>query len=410
MGAWRCCSATAYALSCAMCFALGAGVAGCGGDGTPGTRVVVTGAPAAPIAPGERIELRARALYADGSERDVTEVATWRSTDRGVATVDERGVLSAVAPGRAEASAAYEGAIGAVAVVVAALPAAYFFGDVEYAFEYEQDALGRVASYRIARRPDIDYGSEPWQDMRVGECRGDLRGTYACSSPTGGMRGEDGRVVAAGHGKYPLATATSYHYGTAGLVRIDTTWEGPGSHDSGRSSSNLAYDGQARLASVSSESAQFSLGGTVGRRTMARIAVDALGRLSRAEVTGETYCTPSSLCGGGGPIPPETIEWAYDARGYMIAAGTTAYDVDADGWLASRRETRSDSYGIVRLGGRVAEERFTQAEPDDYYLSRGAQRVRYEWGRLPSEPLFVPRALGGLQGADYFGVLSSHHR
>jgi hypothetical protein len=400
----------AYALTCAVFVALATLVAGCGSDRVSGTRVVVTGAPERPIAPGERIELRARALYVDGSEQDITAVATWLSSDRSVASVDERGVLSALAPGRAVVSAAYEGAVGSVDVVVAALPAAYFFEDVEYAFEYELDALGRVASYRIARRPDVAYGSEPWQEMRGGECRGDLRGTYACSSPTGSMRGEAGRVVATAHGKYPLATATSYRYGTAGLERIDTTWEGPGSHDSGKSSSDLAYDGRARLVSVSSDSAQYSLGGTVGRRTLARIAVDALGRLSRAEVTGASYCTPSSLCGGGGPIPPETIEWTYDARGSMIAAGTTVYEVDAEGWLAGRRETRSDSYGIVRLDGKVAEERFTQAEPHDYYLFRGAQRVRYEWGRLPSEPLFVPRALGGLQGADYFGVLSSHHR
>jgi hypothetical protein len=57
----------------------------------------------------------------------------------------------------------------------------------------------------------------------------------------------------------------------------------------------------------------------------------------------------------------------------------------------------------------VAEEQFTQAEPKAF-CPRGAQRVRYEWGRLPTEPTFVPRALTGLQGADYFGVISSHHR
>jgi hypothetical protein len=31
-------------------------------------------------------------------------------------------------------------------------------------------------------------------------------------------------------------------------------------------------------------------------------------------------------------------------------------------------------------------------------------------GRLPVEPLFVPRAITGRNGADYFGIISSHHR
>jgi hypothetical protein len=107
--------------------------------------------------------------------------------------------------------------------------------------------------------------------------------------------------------------------------------------------------------------------------------------------------------------------WTYDAQGFMSTAGTTTYVADADGWLLGR-STRIgpvvvvDDYAIVRSAGRVAEERFTQAEPRRFYLSRPPQRVRYEWGRLPAEPAFVPRAPTGLAGADFYGVISSHHR
>lgn len=96
------------------------------------------------------------------------------------------------------------------------------------------------------------------------------------------------------------------------------------------------------------------------------------------------------------------------------------YAVDPDGWLLTRSQRVemgdaitseiTDTFAIVRFGGRVAEEEFTQAEPSGFYGGRRQQRLRYEWGRLPTEPLFVPRALTGLQGADYFGIISSHHR
>jgi hypothetical protein len=200
----------------------------------------VTGAPAAPIAPGERAALSARALYGDGSEQDVTAVAIWRTTDAGVATVDTTGMLATVSPGRVDVSAKYQGAEGVVTLVVAALPAAYFFGDVEYAFDCVLDALGRVASYRMARRPDVDYGSEPWQDVRVGECRGDLCGAYDCTSPAARMQGESGRLVTLGSGAFPLPTTRTYRYESARLVRVDATWRGPGSHAGGTSRSVLA--------------------------------------------------------------------------------------------------------------------------------------------------------------------------
>jgi hypothetical protein len=106
-----------------------------------------------------------------------------------------------------------------------------------------------------------------------------------------------------------------------------------------------------------------------------------------------------------------TIDWTYDGIGFMTTAGPTTYSVDSAGYLVSRRlNGLVDTYAVIQSGRRIAEERFTQAEPRAFYRSRGPQRVRYEWGRLPTEPLFVPRALTGLNGADYFGIISSHHR
>jgi hypothetical protein len=103
-----------------------------------------------------------------------------------------------------------------------------------------------------------------------------------------------------------------------------------------------------------------------------------------------------------------------------LAKTSTIYTADADGWLSSRvvRDESTqpptetwDYYGIRRYGSNVAGESFTQAEPSSFYGPRRQQcSVRYEWGRLPTEPTFVPRALTGLNGADYFGIISSHHR
>jgi hypothetical protein len=107
-------------------------------------------------------------------------------------------------------------------------------------------------------------------------------------------------------------------------------------------------------------------------------------------------------------------------QGVVIGRSTVNYVVDPDGWLLARirrvetdgqvTSERTDTYGIVRFEGKVAEEAFTQAEPSAFYGSRRPQRIRYAWDRLPGEPLFVPRALTGLNGADYFGIISSHHR
>lgn len=399
-------------------------LAGCGGDGgsTGGPAAVsitISGAPNEPMSPGQSAQLSASATFTDGTTQDATALATWDTTDRNVVAVSVSGSITAAGPGRADVVATLGSARDSIPVTVIVLPAAYFLDGKEYAFEYQLDAKGRVASYRISRKPEIDYGGGLGQTSVVEECGGDLYATSACSRyGLVAMRGESGRLAYVSQAMLVFGSAT-YSYGSSGLAAIGGSWRGPGSHTGGSAATTLTYDGQGRLASVERDDGCWGDGGAFGIRSVARIAVDAQGRLAHADYAAETYGYPWNC-----NLPTETLvpagivgptDWTYDSRGYMISAGATTYIVDADGWLSRRREGVGasaiiDTYEIVRQGTRVVEESFTQAEPRAYYRTRAQQRVRYEWSRLPSEPLFVPRALTGLNGADYFGVISSHHR
>ena len=399
---------------------------GCGGDGGSASgpavvAIVITGVPAAPVYPGQSAQLTANATFADGTTRDVTDIATWSTTDPGVVAVSATGSMTAAGPGRADVSATFGGAGHSIAIAVVVLPTAYFLDGIEYAFDYELDAKGRVSSYRITRKPEVDYGGGLGQASTYGECQGDLYGTYDCRWWSANvMRGESGRVVLVSPlgGGVGGGTAT-YRYGSLGLLGIDSTWT-LGTHLNGGGMTSLMYDAQGRLTKVAREDNCRSDGGSRGIRSTASIAVDAQGRLAQADYASETFTLgyPSCTLREPGLLPAGVTGptvWVYDARGFMVSAGSTTYTVDEGGWLARRREgvgadARIDTYAIVRAGTRVVEESFTQAEPRAFYTTRGMQRVRYEWGRLPSEPLFVPRGLTGSTGADYFGVISSHHR
>ena len=334
----------------------------CGGEGAAPTPSTSSCSPARRVvrfAPGEVAQLTATERQRDGSVRDVTAIALWSTTDAGVATVTS-GRVTAVAPGRTEVSATLEGARAAVVVQVAPMPAAYVAGGVEYAFDYQLDALGRVSSYRIARRADVDYGTEPWQDITVKECRGDLHGTYECTSANRSMRGEGGRLlVASGLDGIGAGGGTAtYRYGPQGLASIALAWRGPGSHDSGSSDVALAYDGTGRLASVVERQAYASVGGLSGVTGTATVTVDATGRLARADIGCVPFgavpldCRTSPVTGPGASL---ATAWTYDAQGFMSSAGTTTYAVDADGWLLGRTTRVGtaavvDDYAIVRAG------------------------------------------------------------
>jgi hypothetical protein len=391
-------------------------LAACGGGGAPPApevvRITVAGMPSAPLAPMQTAQLTASAIYSDGAAQDVTSAATWDSTDRSVLTASPAGLVTATGPGKADVVAVFAGVRGAVTGEVVALPSAYLIGGLEYAFDYQLDAQGRVASYRISQREGVSYPNAPAIDYNLKECTGNLRGSYSCSginyNPTS-MTGEAGRLVA-----MRGFSSFTYVYGPTELLQFKREMLSGSIHQTASETLALTYDPLGRLSEVSKVcvSNYWGYGGRTEKT--ARIALDPQGRLLREDVT--TIVIPDPYTGETTSCPPDTVAWAYDPAGYMKTAGSTEYTAEAEGWLTSRRRvvganTVVDTYAITRFGGRVAEEQFTQAEPSAFYTARSdSQRVRYEWGRLPTEPLFVPRALTGLKGADYLGVISSHHR
>jgi hypothetical protein len=395
-------------------------LAACGGDGAPPVaevmRISLTGMPAAPLAPMQSAQLTARAIYSDGTVKDVTDAAAWSSTDPNVIEVSSTGEATATGPGTADVSAVYAAVRGAVTGEVVALPAAYVIDGLDYAFDYELDAQGRVDRYRISRRDGVSYPNHPTLDPNLKECTGSLRGSYSCASTSGySMTGDAGRLVAM-HGDdvaYSFPFSFTYVYGQPGLVQFKQKMDLVSAHWWGSVTATLAYDEAGGLSEVRTLCA-FAHEYESRMEKTARVRLDPQGRLMHEDVT--TIYIPNPYVPGPVPCPADTVAWTYDAAGFMKTAGSTEYTTDADGWLTSRRRVQGsntviDTYAVTRFRGRVAEEQFTQAEPRAFYTARSdSQRVRYDWGRLPVEPLFVPRALTGRSGADYLGIISSHHR
>jgi len=401
-------------------------VASCGGGGAPPApevvRITVAGMPGTPLAPMQTVQLSASATYSDGTDKDVTTVSTWGTSDRSVLTVTSAGGVNATGPGKAEVMAMYGGLKGTAGAEVVALPAAYFTDGVEYAFVYELDAQGRVDSYRISQREGVAYATP----AATWGCSASLRDDYACSRSGNYMSGEAGRLVRLGSFAFPQSTTYSYDGQRLTEVFSETQWA---SHTFSTAQTTLTYDGSGRLLQVDSRSAYVEVGGCLASASRGQITLDSHGRLSSEEGTPQ----PVAPCRDE-PGRPWTRQWIYSAAGFLeqtlqqvkneegvvIGRRTVNYVAEPEGWLLARIQRvetdgeitseTGDTYSIVRFEGRVAEEAFTQAEPSFFYGSRRPQRVRYEWGRLPTEPLFVPRALIGLNGSDYFGIISSHHR
>jgi len=405
-------------------------VASCGGGGAPSgpevVRITIAGMPGTPLAPMQTAQLTATATYSDGTLEDVSGAATWDSTNRDVVTVSSAGLATATGAGKAEVSAVFAGVRGAAAGDVVALPSAYLIDGLDYAFDYQLDTLGRVINYRISRRDGVSYPTDPWADPHPKQCTGNLRGSYSCSATTysgyyiWSMTGEAGRLVT-----IPIfctgCFSYTYVYGENGLVQFKKEGHTGTIHQTGPTTTmTLAYDAAGRPNDVQTSCyGRVSDGFGYRVEKTARITLDSLGRLLHEDVT--TVVIPFPALEWNTPDTSEctttdALDWTYDAIGYMKTAGSTEYTADADGWLTSRRrvsgaDTLVDTYAITRFGGRVAEEQFTQAEPSACYTERSdSQRVRYEWRRLPTEPLFVPRALTGKNGADYLGIISSHSR
>jgi uncharacterized protein YjdB len=87
---------------------------------------VITGITVNPTAysmePGDILNITATANYSDGSTSDVTTDATYRSSNRKVATVDSSGVVTGVGPGFASITVKYSGFTAYVNIEVVAVP------------------------------------------------------------------------------------------------------------------------------------------------------------------------------------------------------------------------------------------------------------------------------------------------
>ena len=308
-------------------------------------------------------------------------------------------------------------------------PAAAFIVDgLEYRFDYELDATGRVASYRIARRADVAYPTTASDDPNLRECTGSFAAAYRCTSNTGFMRGEDGRLVEVQY--LSERDSVAYEYGSAGLQSIVRRWTGPGSHTSSVSTETLLYDEGGRLKQIASERRTLTPACIVAS-SLGTVALDAAGRLAAIAWTRTAIPDPDPACSypAGGPADTtwsyaggylvRRVDSVYSFQGNLNLRTTVAYEVDSLGWLRTRTvqteapdtatTTTTDRYSFVTVDGRVAEESFTQAEPALFYRANAPQTVRYEVARRPVEPLFVPRALTGRAG-DYAGMVSSHQR
>ena len=389
---------------CAVAAFLGLVAACGGGDGGEPARTVTTVTVSSPTSTprqGDTVQLTAVARDQFGDVVPGT-TATWSTSDARIATVSASGLLLALTPGSVVTTATAGGVAGSVSLLVLGPPAAYFINGVEYAFDYQLDARGRVDNYRISQREGIVYPVGPAGDVNVRECTGSLSGSYRCDGWYDVyMTGEAGRLVTVGASFPGVGASTTYSYGQLGLAEIkEHSKLSP--QTSTDSTSTLSYNEAGRLSQVKTHTYKGQSGAPQNIDTTATIELDAQGRLLRAGIIACTFgfCSESSTA------------WTYDLAGFMSSAGTTTYTADADGWLVSlQKDATLDTYAIIRSGGRVVEEQFTQAYPKLFYVYGPApQRVRYQPGRLPIEPLFVPRALTGLNGADYFGIISSHHR
>ena len=401
-------------------------VAACGGGGTPSVpevvRITIAGVPSEPLVAPQTEQLGAIAAYSDGAERDVTTEATWQSADENVLTVSATGLISALRAGTADVIVVFCGVTNHVSFEVIVQPAAFFVGDVQRAFDYLLDEQRRVDRYGVAQ----------WN-----ECQGSLNAQYDCrwtapppdtpkqiDYPT--MGGEAGKLLWISRPGWQFNEYWTYFYGENGVVERSYEAEGGPVNPAGSLSvvTTLRYDTLGRLKEVMEVTIGCPFSECLNRVNESRIILDALGRLKHADHLGFDV---DPLTGARTPYSTGTTDWEYSPAGWMVLVvsrttsstsetlETVRYEVDADGWLLSRSRVYGvtqtvDTFQISRSDHGILEEQFTQAEPSAFYQTRASQRVRYEWGRLPTEPLFVPRALTGLNGADYFGIISSHLR
>jgi uncharacterized protein YjdB len=80
------------------------------------TSVTVSGVTS--LISGQTQQFTAKANFSDNSNSDVTNIATWSSSDSTIATVSATGFVTAVSTGTASISASYGGQTGSLTVSV----------------------------------------------------------------------------------------------------------------------------------------------------------------------------------------------------------------------------------------------------------------------------------------------------
>jgi hypothetical protein len=358
------------------------------------------------------VQLNALATLADGAVQDVTETATWTASDAGVLALSGIGLITAKGVGKGDVAAAVSGVTGRAIVQVVEFvqpSAAYFLNNVRYAFAYALDAQGRVDSYQITPLPDqIDSG---WG---IRSCEGSFAADYRCSMPY-----PPGVSLSGSSSGFVLSSPVVDHYsrtftfGAQGLSKVEYSHSELKSFD--KQTTTFVYDPAGRLETVVVTNVSCTILWPCSEQSStAVVTTDELGRMQRAEAG----ATLTLWTYGWQGLMERTLTTKSDASG-VLSTAETRYTHDGRGWITSRfkrMESKGsptteamDTYTVIRFDKYVIEEQFTQAEPRDFYGS-GQQRVRYEWGRLPTEPLFVPRALRGTKGVDYLGIVNSHLR
>jgi Bacterial Ig-like domain (group 2) len=355
-------------------------VVACGGDGGPPaisvTAVTVTGMPAATLAPRQTAQLGAQATLSDGSMQDVTATATWSTSDVNVLTVSATGLMTATGLGQAEVIAAFSGRSGRAAQVVVP-PAAYFLNEVEYAFDYQLDAQGRVDNYRISKREGLSYPSPASEELKL-ECVGSFHGEFKCErwsvdpysySPATMVGSPNGFEVS----WYDMSSVTwateTYRFDEHGLVEVKHSgYHGMG-HPNFSETSSLKYSESGRLSAVTTG---YSVSVGSSQRTEAQLTVDSQGRLQRAEGTIEVSPIPTvsyygrAVSVGRGGASGEDYD-ALHVRQSRLAgeppSGRRIWSVAPRSLLdhlarQSRRRRavhRSRTHGVLRRRGRSSE-------------------------------------------------------
>ena len=82
----------------------------------PVSTLTVTIAGPATLAVGASAQLTASVVYTDGTRKDVTSVAAWKSTASSVAAVSSTGLMTAYSPGAATITASFQDVSGSMDV------------------------------------------------------------------------------------------------------------------------------------------------------------------------------------------------------------------------------------------------------------------------------------------------------